>query len=126
MAGAENPQLLAAFLAPVAWDMTRGWLQFETYDCTGNPVGAAGVQVTLDSTDPLVRAYYYPANGGTPSYTATETATSQVGAGGGFVNVPPGVVNLTATLVATGQAFSHAHVIVRAGTLTTVFMFPSP
>jgi hypothetical protein len=108
----------------VTWDTSRGIVVFNAPDCT-NYGSSVGVQVALEPTDPLIRKFY----GSPPSFAATETN----GTGlrpylgfGGFVNVPPGTVSLTATPRAIGKVSSQATVYVRQGTVTFVILHPTP
>jgi hypothetical protein len=104
-----------------SWDMMNyGEISFEVIDCDGQ--GASGVQVTIDVDGGQMQEFYF--EGFTPSFAAT--ATDSTGLGGGFVNVPEGNVTLTATPLTLGKPSSHATVIVRKGTLTQAFLFPTP
>ena len=117
--------LFDSYFAPEKWDfMSSAWVNFDVYDCEGGP--AAGVQVEIDSKDPGIRRYYLPAGAATPSFTATATASSPVGAGGGFINVPPGKFTLTATPLSLGKRSATVHGLARAGTMTEMFIFPTP
>jgi hypothetical protein len=121
-----------SFFAPESWDTTRGWVQAQVYDCDG--VQAPGVQLAIDPPhdDTAVRPFYYRDPGSpTLDFTATATTSDGAGFGGGFLNVPidatapDTVVTITATPIALGSKHSsQVHVLVRAGTLTDVFMFP--
>jgi hypothetical protein len=99
------------------WD-AGGWIGFEVLDCDG--IGAAGVQVTAESAGPTAMTYYF--QGSVGSFTATETGFPTLG---GIVNVSPGIVTLTATPLALGRPSSTGHVLVRPGTLSVLFMYPS-
>jgi hypothetical protein len=118
-----SPNAIPTFFAPETWDMTLGWVQFGVFDCYG--LGAAGAKVTIDSTDPRIRPFYFQTLGSSlvPSFTATSTDKSGYG---GFLNVPPGTVTLTADPMGLGKPSSHAHVLVRPGTFSQYFMFPTP
>jgi hypothetical protein len=106
-------------------DPSLGTVEFYVYDCTPNWGNAVGVQVTLEGTDAGVRPFYF--QGSVPSFTATETAgTSILLPSGGFLDVPPGTVTLTATPLAIGKPSSHATIEVRPGTITYVHMYPTP
>jgi hypothetical protein len=104
-----------------SWDMTNyGEISFEVLDCNG--VQASGVQVAIDVDGGQMQEFYFV--GYTPSIAAT--ATDSAGLGGGFINVPAGNHTLTATPLTLGKPSSHADVIVRKGTLTQAFLFPTP
>jgi hypothetical protein len=122
-------QALGGFLG-VTWDQSKAWLSIYVTDCTNGitagatGVPAAGVQLSIDVPDPdhQVARYYGLMN---PSLTATATDSSGVA---GFVNIPaPGIVNVTAKPLALGgKVSSQAHVYVRPGTLTSLFLYPTP
>jgi hypothetical protein len=108
----------------VTYDPTRGIIYFFVLDCSRAYPNAPDVQVTLTvadgGSDPAVRRFY----GQTLDFTATKT--DDMGTGG-FVNVPPGVAQLTATpLALDGGASSRATVLVREATMTWVYLPPTP
>ncbi len=111
----------------VTWDPSRGLVIFSVSDCTPPASAAIGVRVDLDSSDAAVREFYVQ-GGITPSFSARETdGTGGIARlGGGFVNVSPGTVTLTATPVALGRVASRATVLVRAGTVTLANLLPGP
>jgi len=116
----------ASFFAPETWDMSTGWIQAQVFDCHG--IAAPDVQLKIEPSDPAVLAFFYEGAAG-PSFTATATTAAGAGYGGGFLNVPVSATGTTVTITATPLALhkpsSQAHVLVRAGTLTDVFMFPN-
>ena len=69
-------------------------------------------------SDQAVREFY----GTTFDFTATQTDGSGLG---GFVNVPPGAVTVTATPIALGKPSSKRTVLVRAGTFTGFYLLPN-
>jgi hypothetical protein len=93
----------------------RGSIGAAVFDCLGNPAG--GVQVAIDSHDPLITVY-----------SASDDAGTTTAAGlAFFYNVPPGTVQVTATPVSLGRGPSSVEtVIVAADTTTAVGMFPTP
>ncbi len=104
------------------WDPSLGLLNALAIDCAGG--AGYGVQFAIDLPDASgVIPYYFDDNN---KVDTTLKATTPGGApyGGGFVNVPPGTVTITATPIALGKPSSHAQVLIRAGTLTQVFLFP--
>jgi hypothetical protein len=112
--------------APVglsSWNSeTRGWIGFGVFDC--NLQGSVpGVKVTLDPPDPSVSEYYLQGSSA-PDFDAM--ATSAGLSAGGFINVAPGMVTLTATPLGTNVPSSVVHVLVRPGYLSQVFLFPTP
>jgi hypothetical protein len=103
-------------------DPSLGIVQIGVYDCVG--VAAAGVTFSISSMGPKTAPFYWE---DTSTMSKTLTATTNAGAvlGGGFINVPPGNdVTVTATPVTLNKPSAQAHVIVRAGALTDVFLFP--
>ncbi len=118
---ATPDEVTMAFGEPV--DTTRGAVQFVVADC--DFVAAAGARVSIDSKDTLIRPFYYQS--GAASFTATTTDNVGASAGsGGFLHVPPGEVTLTATPHGLPKPSSTAHVLVRSGAITIVFMYPTP
>ena len=88
-------------------------------DCNGN--NGEAVSVTLDNHDANTTIAYQI--NGLPTVGATQTDSS-----GNVVviNVPPGNVTLTATLVSTGQRIGEATGFVRGGAFSYIFVVPSP
>jgi hypothetical protein len=105
-------------------DPNLATVQAGVFDCDG--AGAGDVRLSIDSSDPGILPYYYQTNGGTwvPDFKATATIGSF--AYGGFVNVPPGMVTLTATPVGHDKPAAQVHVLARAGTISNYFMYPTP
>lgn len=89
-------------------------------DCTGAPT--ARVSLHAGTITPTTIAYYTSASG-LPSVTAQETA--QAGEAG-FVNLPPGSAQLTATANEISKQIGEYAATVRAGTITYLPMPPSP
>jgi hypothetical protein len=112
----------ATFFASESLDPNLAWVQAGVFDCLGD--SAADMQITIDSTDPRIRQFYYQTGGGSfvPDFKAM--ATSGFGYGG-FINVPPGVVTLTATPLGHDKPVAQVHVLAKAGTLSNYFMFPT-
>ena len=84
-------------------DATRGAIAFYVFDCSRSRTAnfASGVRVTLDVNDDEILQYY----GMNFDFTAAQTDAT---GWGGFVNVPPGPVTVTATPVALGKPSSAA------------------
>jgi hypothetical protein len=81
------------------------------YDCQGN--GLAGVKVAVDATLATTRSFYFLGN--SPSTTAMATDSTGYA---GFLNLPTGVRQFTATLAATGQPYATLTMYTLAGTLS--------
>jgi hypothetical protein len=111
-----------AFFEPKTWDQTLAWVQVGVFDCTGTM--APGVTLAIDSQDGI-GPYYYSGTGTTwvPDFNAKATSTF---AYGGFINVPPGRVKITATPLGLDKPSATVDVLARAGTLSNYFMFPTP
>lgn len=94
-----------------------GILFFIALDCEGNP--AADVQVRAE---PIAQETYafYTDKARTPSIT--QQVTSADGAGG-FVNLAPGRVVVTASRVGGGQ-IARAEFVIREGSITDVLLDP--
>jgi hypothetical protein len=98
-------------------DPMRGTIVAVTEDCLSN--AAPGVRVSIDkSGGGIVQSY-----GISESLTATQTDSTAVSS---FANVPPGTVTVTATPVAVGKVSSQAIVLVKPGTVTVVWLAPTP
>jgi hypothetical protein len=104
---------------------STGVVLFYVSDCDPVLARSAGVQVSFVPSDLSVSEYY--AQNGNPNLMAKETdGAFNPRPAGGLINVQPGTVTLTATVRAIGKAFSTATVLVRAGTITYVHLFPNP
>lgn len=99
-------------------DTTTGHLFVQSQDCEGKQ--AAGVTLAISLKGPNTKGYYYA--GGLPNTDALTTDASGLG---GFVNVPPGNVTVTARN-ALGQLFGTRTLIVKQGTVTYLTNVPSP
>ena len=99
---------------------TYGIAAFEVFDCNGLPSPGATVSIEPmgSQTVPFILT-----PGDTP--TTTETATTSIGVGG-FAAVPPGTVTLTATPQGMREPSSRAQLLVRAGTDSIIYLFPTP
>jgi hypothetical protein len=100
-------------------DSARGHIRFSTFDCSDVPL--ADVAVTVTGTDAQSRTAYLQPNG-----AADASLTQTTSYGVGFImNVPPGIVVVSATVPSEGLALiSRSTVIVRAGYLTSVDLGP--
>lgn len=121
------------------YDPQRGHVFVEAHDCTGYANGTfctpplddidgclrgqpGGVAFELDVQDPaIVLGYLYP-----PSISRDAGGTYAGIGQGGFVNVPPGPVTLTAKIAQTGQVVARQKLFVRAGAFSMVTIFPTP
>jgi len=111
------PEFLDAAFAPAVLDPELGALDIYIADCFGQPA-------------PDVRFSVSPGEGTTPYYTVDmlpvlgPNETTGYGRGG-FLNVQPGIVNVVATLVSTGQEVANTSAVVRAGMVTRLDVFPA-
>ena len=127
LAGAHFPVLTSAEASGVATllgtsiDATRGHVAGSAVDCSGN--WPAGVMLGASTADASTRGFYLV--GGAPSATATATDANESN-GGGYLNLPVGTATVTAKVQATGVVSSSVDVQVRAGTMTLVYLFPTP
>ncbi|MGO9834867.1 MAG: hypothetical protein ACLP1X_11670 [Polyangiaceae bacterium] len=99
----------------VTQDLMLGAIYVVVHDCLGSY--APGVQVTTDNSDPRILEFY--------QFGSEATGTPSNGLAV-FINVPPGLLSLTATPNTLGTPSSQFTVNVAAGTLTEVGMFPTP
>jgi hypothetical protein len=113
-------QAIVASSGEPSWDSSSlGWVAAQVLDCSGG--AASGVSVTIDVKGPTEVPYYLVNQA--PSFTATQTSTNGEW---GMSNVPPGIVNLTATPIGMDKPSSQGHVLVRPGTISVLFMYPTP
>jgi hypothetical protein len=91
-------------------------------DCTAKyGTFTAGMSFDADKKTSGTRPFYVI--NGLPSTTATATDASGIG---GFANLPPGVVTVTATLQSTGARSGSASVLIRTGVITYSPIAPGP
>ena len=117
-AGVTTPGYLASNLAliNVTQEPTLGWVVAVVHDCLGSQ--APGVQVTTSGVGDSGMNVYYQVGSEAGATPQNGQAT--------FLNVPPGLVTLTATPLALGKPSSVEVVNVVAGTFTGVYMVPTP
>jgi hypothetical protein len=85
--------------------------------CDG--VALAGVKFTTPQADKSTTQFYV--RGQLPTTAATDTPTD---GDGGYLNIVPGTVLITATDVKTGVEINTVAVLVRAGFITTTYIRP--
>ena len=100
-------------------DDTQGALFVYTRDCLGTP--APNVALSILPSTKLTRHFYFL--NGSPIDTLDATAIDAIG---GFANVMPGTVTLTAHLGPKGNKLALFTVQVRPMTLTYVTLTPTP
>ncbi|MFT3764610.1 MAG: hypothetical protein QM820_03695 [Minicystis sp.] len=98
-------------------DDTKGALFIYTRDCLGDD--APGVQLALDP--PNMDGFYFV--NGSPVGNLDRTASDAIG---GFANVPPSTVTLTAKLAESGEPVALFTALVRTQTLTYITLTPTP
>jgi len=97
-----------------------GLLFGQTEDCTGGPRG--GVSITARGLGtPLV--FYFNDQRTLPLVDATETASKGIF---GVANVPPGALDLDATIALTGKRLAHTRIFINADTLSNLALPPTP
>jgi hypothetical protein len=89
-----------------------------TYDCQNKP--AEGVSVSIDQTSDAGRTFYFV--NGLPTESATQTDSTGYS---GFINVPPGIRNITGKLADGGPFVGKVSVLVRPSTLTYTVLPPT-
>jgi hypothetical protein len=115
---ASGPSLDALALGLGATlDPTRGHMILIVLGCDG--VALAGVKFTTPQADKSTTQFYV--RGQLPTTAATDTPTD---GDGGYLNVVPGTVVITATDVKTGVEINTVAVLVRAGFITTTYIRP--
>jgi hypothetical protein len=95
----------------------NGLMLLSVFDCDGK--GAAGVSFTAQG--PATPPVTFYSISGLPQANATGTDTAGYG---GFVNVPPGAVGVTATINASKRSMPVDSVVVKAGTITYSRLVP--
>jgi hypothetical protein len=96
----------------------RGHVLLAAYDCQGQT--AAGVRLSIDGGDDQTSGFYVVRK--LPSTVATGTDGSGQG---GFINLPPGTVNVSGELSAD-RPIAYLSVFVRPGQITFTSLVPSP
>jgi hypothetical protein len=120
--------LFPAFVSnvvPMPDTTTLGVLFIGPYDCDGQPAPNVSFAADPMKLGPSA-APYYLVNGTTPDPQAKATSNAGQGSliGGGWVQVAPGLVPVTATVDGTRVALQGMPV--RAGALTVVYLVPTP
>ncbi|HVU05416.1 MAG TPA: hypothetical protein VHE30_26900 [Polyangiaceae bacterium] len=98
-------------------DPALGLMLLNALTCDGT--GAPHVSYTATGTAAGAVTFY--AIGGLPAANAIETDSSGFG---GFVNVPPGTVPVTATILPEGRELATVSLLVRANTITYGHLVP--
>lgn len=108
----------------VTLDPALAIVGLQSFDCTFNAIG--GVSFELAGGGASAKLLYFVGGlSGTASLSAkaTELASDALG---GFVNVSPGEVTVSAKVAATGQSLGSVKVFTRAGAMTTIQFTPMP
>jgi hypothetical protein len=124
----EWQALLQALQIPQE-DPNLGFITAHVLDCLGAP--ASGMQLALStnvdagSSGAAVVVPYFRVAGSSEGASTMAKETDATGEGG-FFNVPPGPVELTAAPAGGGRPTSIVQATVQAGTITEVLMPPTP
>jgi hypothetical protein len=115
-----NPAVLGQFAQLNGKQLVadRGHVLIGAYDCQKHP--AEGLRFATTDGDGETTPFYVLEK--LPKVTATETDRS---GRGGFINLRPGTVTVSADLV-DGRHVGSASVLVRSGTITYTSLVPSP
>jgi hypothetical protein len=97
----------------------RGHILLGGYDCERK--AAAGMQLSTEDADADTSAFYVLNN--VPKASARETDRS---GRGGFINLKPGIVALSATLAGDSRKIATVSLFVRPGMITFTTIVPSP
>ncbi len=120
----------------MTFDRSRGIIGFQIHDCSQFPGGiscrdkacrtylAGGVVYSIDVQDPAIVLGYVTNVDGKVGLSTRATSTSALIGLGGFVNVPPGPVTITAKVAATGQTIGSYKMFARAGALSATVALP--
>lgn len=98
----------------------RGHLALEALDCSWS--SAAGVTFEIETADGQTTEAYLR-GGMMPDTSADRTDGSGMG---GFLNVPPGDVTVTAKIAESGEVVGTVDVFVEPGTVSEVSVAPTP
>jgi hypothetical protein len=99
-------------------DSTRGHAMLIVEDCTG--LTLSGISFMSPQSDTATTEFYVVDQ--IPTTSASETSTE---GDGGFTNLPPGIVQITATNKKTGVVINTISLLIRAGTITTAYIRPA-
>jgi hypothetical protein len=108
---------------PAGWDTSLGLINAVVFDCAGK--AAPGVTIATDVTDAGAIPYCFESTSGAITTGVSVTTANGAGYGCGFINMPPGMVTLTATPVGLGRPSSRLQVLAQPGTITSVFLYPT-
>lgn len=97
----------------------RGHVLLGGYDCQHMP--AQGMRLATDDADATSSDFYVVNNVPKAGAMATDSSGR-----GGFINLKPGIVTLTASLLADSRKIATVSLYVRAGTITYTSIVPSP
>lgn len=100
-------------------DPKLGAIFYAARDCSDG--SGEGVSVSIDRTESSTQGFYLIK--GLPSLAASATDSSGYG---GIVNTPISFVKVSATLFSTKKPIGSTTVLSRAGTITYVYLVPSP
>lgn len=92
-----------------------------TYDCTNKPADGVSVAIDLKSDAGNTRTFYFV--NGLPTEAVSQTDSTGYS---GFINVPPGIRNVTGTLADGGKYVGKISVLVRPSTITYSVLPPTP
>jgi hypothetical protein len=99
-------------------DPERGHAMLIVEDCGGDAL--PGIAFTSPQADMATTTFYVRDQ--IPTTSASDTPPE---GDGGYVNLPPGVAEITATEVATGLVINTVTVLIRAGAITTAYIRPA-
>jgi hypothetical protein len=119
LATADLPMLIAATGAGTMADDRYGAILFRAADCSRVP--AAEIMFSVDLQVPETHRFYILH--GFPSQNTPSTDTSGLG---GFINLPMGIRNITATRMADGLQVASTGVLVRPRYFTYSILAPFP
>jgi hypothetical protein len=133
---AQLATLLQTAETKVTFDPSRGVVGIQVHDCSQYPGGTScrdkacksynpgGVVFSIDVQDPGIVVGYLSAVDGKVGLSTKATSTSALVGLGGFVNVPPGPVTITAKVAATGQTVGTYKMFSRAGAFAATVALP--
>jgi hypothetical protein len=116
---AQSTVDLLASVDGTEFDMSKGILLAEAFDCSGTPAGGIHFSESKATSRPFYIVNHVPNSDATVSVYDAENNVAD----GGFINVQPGFVSVTAALGVDGPKLGEFNAHVAAGAITYIDMY---
>jgi hypothetical protein len=116
---AQSTVDLLASIDGTPFDMTKGIMLVEAFDCTGTPSGGIHFSESKDTAHPFYIVNHVPNSDATVSVFDPDNNVAD----GGFINVQPGFVTVTAELGVGGPKLGEFNAHVRESAVTYIDMY---